>query len=330
MQFKDFEILKVIGEGSFGRVYKGKKKDTGEIIALKVMKKQYLINNNQVKYAVSEAQIMKELDHPFIMKLVFSFQTPSNLYMAVEYCENGDLSQLLDNHSLLDEDVAKFLIAELILGMKYMHDKGIIFRDLKPENILLDSQGHIRLADFGLAKQNEKARGKKDFKAESFCGSPAYLAPEMIKKQGVSKSGDVYQVGVVLYEMLVGIPPFYDDNMKILYENIEKGKLKLPKYLSNEAKKVVLRLLNKDPKKRPTLEQLMKDPFFEEIDWELLENKMIDPPTILSVKPQRDDKIKGEDDQQMLFENDTEDNERGGSSGKIFDDDDYTPQNKNF
>lgn len=116
------------------------------------MKKQFLINNNQVKYAVSEASIMKELDHPYILKLVFSFQTPSNLYMAVEFCENGDLSQVLDEQSLLDEDVAKFLIAELILGMRYLHDKGVIFRDLKPENILIDDEGHIRLADFGLAK----------------------------------------------------------------------------------------------------------------------------------------------------------------------------------
>lgn len=116
------------------------------------MKKQFLINNNQVKYAVSEASIMKALDHPYILSLIFNFQTPSNLYMAVEYCPNGDLSEILDEYSLLDEDISKFIIAELILGMKYMHDKGIIFRDLKPENILLDEGGHIRLADFGLAK----------------------------------------------------------------------------------------------------------------------------------------------------------------------------------
>ena len=120
------------------------------------MKKQFLINNNQVKYAVSEANIMKSLDHPYILKLIFSFQTPSNLYMAVEHCANGDLSEILDEYSLLDEEIAKFLIAELILAMKYMHEKGVIFRDLKPENILIDSEGHIRLADFGLAKQNEK------------------------------------------------------------------------------------------------------------------------------------------------------------------------------
>lgn len=126
--------------------------DEKKIFALKVMKKQFLINNNQVKYAVSEANIMKTLDHPYILKLIFSFQTPSNLYMAVEYCSNGDLSEILDEYSLLDEEIAKFLTAELILAMKYMHEKGVIFRDLKPENILIDSDGHIRLADFGLAK----------------------------------------------------------------------------------------------------------------------------------------------------------------------------------
>lgn len=187
---------------------------------------------------------------------------------------------------MFDEDVAKFLIAELILGMKAMHDKGVIFRDLKPENILLDNEGHIRLADFGLAKQNQKAVGKKDFKADSFCGSPAYLAPEMLQKKGVSKSGDVYQVGVVLYEMMVGIPPFYNENMKVLYENIEKGKLTLPRYLSKEARKVVSKMLSKDPKKRPTLGQLMQDPFFDDIDFDLLAKKKLNPPVILKHKPE--------------------------------------------
>ena len=187
--FKDFDVLEVIGEGSFGRVYKCKKRDSGQILALKVMKKQYLISNHQIKYAVSEAQIMKTLDHPYLLKLIYAFQTPSNLYMALEFCENGDLSQILDEHSLLDEKIAKFLIAELILGIRCLHKKGILFRDLKPENILLDSDGHIRLADFGLAKQGKEGQ---DLKAQSFCGSPAYLAPEMLKKEGVTKAGDVY------------------------------------------------------------------------------------------------------------------------------------------
>jgi len=117
------------------------------------MKKQHLISNHQIKYAVSECQIMKTLNHPYLMKLIYSFQTPTNLYMALEYCENGDLSQILDEQSMLEEGIVKFLGAELILGMQHLHQKGILFRDLKPENILVDGEGHIRLADVGLAKQ---------------------------------------------------------------------------------------------------------------------------------------------------------------------------------
>jgi len=237
-----------------------------------------LISNHQIKYAVSEAQIMKTLDHPYLLKLIYAFQTPAHLYMALEYCENGDLSQILDEHSLLEERIAKFLVAELILGIRCLHKKGILFRDLKPENILLDADGHIRLADFGLAKQGKEGQ---DVKAQSFCGSPAYLAPEMLKKEGVTKAGDVYQVGVVLYEMLVGIPPYYNDNIKILYQNIEKGKLKIPKYLSPEAKKCLLKMLNRNPSKRPRLDQLMKEPFFADIDWAKLESKKLEPPMIV-------------------------------------------------
>ncbi len=157
--------------------------------------------------------------------------------MVTEYCQNGDLSFHLDQLQFLDEKLAKFIVAELILGIEHLHTNNVIYRDLKPENILIDSEGHIRLADFGLAKQGEE--GKK-FVAQSFCGSPAYLAPEMLKQQGITVAGDVYQIGVVLYEMLVGIPPYYNDNIKVLYQNIEKGKLKIPKYLTNEAKRFLL------------------------------------------------------------------------------------------
>ena len=333
VQFKDFEFIEIIGEGSFGRVFKCKKKETEQVLAIKVMKKQYLISNHQIKYAVSEAQIMKNLNHPYLLKLLYTFQTPCNLFMGLEYCENGDLSQILDEHSLLEEKVAKFLVAELILGMNFLHSKGILFRDLKPENILIDAEGHIRLADFGLAKQGVEGQ---DVRAQSFCGSPAYLAPEMLKKEGVTKAGDVYQVGVVLYEMLVGIPPYYNDNIKILYQNIEKGKLKIPKYFSAEAKKCLLKMLHRNPAKRPRFDQLMKDPFFADINWSKLERKQLTPPTILR-KTQQNKAHQREEDLAMLFEHHDSsqtaalaDEQRGGGQKQVFQDSDYTEDNKTY
>ena len=245
---------------------------------------------------------MKTLNHPYLVRLIYAFQTPSHLYMALEYCENGDLSQILDDQSLLEEKIAKFLVAELILGLQCLHQKGILYRDLKPENLLLDSEGHIHLADFGLAKQGKEGQ---DITAQSFCGSPAYLAPEMLKKEGVTKAGDVYQVGVVLYEMLVGIPPYYNDNIKILYQNIEKGRLKIPKYLSPEAKKCLVKMLHKNPSKRPRLDQLMKEPFFADIDWGKLAKKQVDPPVVLKKAPRSPElqRESAEEDVAMLFEN---------------------------
>ena len=139
----------------------------------------------------------------------------------------------------LEEPIARFITAELILAMQYVHSKNVLFRDLKPENILISKDGHIRLADFGLAKQ---AHVKQI--AQSFCGSPAYLAPEMLSRQGVTEAGDVYQIGVVLYEMLVGIPPYYNENIQVLYENIKKGKLKIPKHLSKAARNILVKVLN--------------------------------------------------------------------------------------
>ena len=153
---------------------------------------------------------MKDLDHPFVLKLCYTFQTPDYLHMIMELIENGDLSQQLDHLQFMEEPIARFITAELILAMQYIHSKNVLFRDLKPENILIDKDGHIRLADFGLAK---KGAGSQKMVAQSFCGSPAYLAPEMLNRAGVSESGDVYQIGVVLYEMLVGIPPYYNDNI---------------------------------------------------------------------------------------------------------------------
>lgn len=259
LKFGDFEIMQVLGEGSFGKVFKVKKRDSGLVYAMKSMSKKQLINNNQVRYAVTEAQIMKQLDHCYVLKLMYTFQTPDYLHMVMELCNHGDLSQQLDVHQYFEENLARFISAELILAMEHVHAKGVLYRDLKPENIMIDTDGHIRLGDFGLAKQAgepdhiESSSAKNRMVAQSFCGSPAYLAPEMLMKSGVSASGDVYQIGVVLYEMLVGIPPFYNDNINILYKNISQGKLKIPNYLSKTAKNILLKMLHKDPKKRPTI-----------------------------------------------------------------------------
>lgn len=172
---------------------------------------------------------MKRLDHVYVLKLMYTFQTPDYLHMVMELCDHGDLSQQLDVHQYFEENLARFITAQLILAMEHVHSTGVLYRDLKPENIMIDYDGHIRLGDFGLAKQAGEASdpgdavtsgGKNRMVAQSFCGSPAYLAPEMLRKTGVSASGDVYQIGVVLYEMLVGIPPFYNDNINILYKNI--------------------------------------------------------------------------------------------------------------
>lgn len=153
VRFSDFEILEMIGEGSFGKVFRVRKKSNSAIYAMKSMKKSTLIQDNQIRYAVTEAQIMKEMDHPYVLKLMYTFQTPEYLHMVMEMCEHGDLSQQLDHYQFFDESLARFIGAELVLAMQHVHERNVLYRDLKPENILIDKDGHIKLADFGLAKQ---------------------------------------------------------------------------------------------------------------------------------------------------------------------------------
>ena len=188
---------------------------------MKVLKKSVLVKNKHLKYAITEANVLKRADHPYIIKMHFSFQTPEYLYMILDYCPGGDLSIHLQERQIFEENEAKFYIAEVILAMEFLHSMDVLYWDLKPENILIDDEGHVKMADFGLAKE-----GITDKKmARSFCGSPAYLAPEMLGTWGVGKSADVYQVGAVLYEFLVGLPPYYTENIKKLYENIRGARL---------------------------------------------------------------------------------------------------------
>jgi serine/threonine protein kinase/ankyrin repeat protein len=277
INFNSFEILELIGGGSFGKVYKVKQKNTGKIYAMKVLNKSYLIQKKLLRYAITECNVLKQSDCPFIIKLHYSFQTPDNLYMILDYCPIGDLSYQIQI-GLFEEDEAKFYIAELILAIEYLHKRDIIYRDLKPENILIDEDGHFKLADFGLAKENVT----DNTPTKTFCGSLQYLTPEMLAKEGSTKSSDIYGIGVILFEMISGAPPFYNDDRDLMYRNISENKLMFPEFFSEELKDLLKKMLDKDPKKRIGIgndkQDLKKHPFFADLNWELILNKKITPP----------------------------------------------------
>ena len=278
LTFNSFQILDVLGSGTFGKVFKATLKHSSDdkIYAMKVINKRYLIRNNQLKYAITECNVLKQTDSPFIVTLHFAFQTMENLYMILDYCPGGDLGFHLMSR-LFEENEAKFYIGELILAIEHLHNLDIIYRDLKPENILIDSENHIKLADFGLAKE----RIAKGELTQSFCGSPAYLSPEMVQRKGVGKSADIYGIGAVLYEMISGTPPFYSNEIEKLYQNIKKSKLVLHNYFSDELKDLLKKLLCRDPKKRIGIynkSEIKSHPFFKDLDWEKLGRKEITPP----------------------------------------------------
>jgi len=279
--FESFEILSLLGEGSFGKVCKVRLKQTSEIFTMKILNKEFLLKNRSLEYAITECNILKQLKCPFIITLHYAFQTPENLYMVLDYCTGGDLS-LQIQINLLEEEEAKFYIAELILAIEYLHNHNILYPDLKPENILISSDGHIKLADFGLSRENSK-----DNVAKTFGSSPSYLSPEMVKKQGASKATDFYGIGAVLYELISGTKPFYENDLRALYNNnITKKRLLFPEFFSDKLKNLLTKLLEKDPKVRIRIaDNIKKHKFFEEIEWNELEFKRIKPPLdLLKIK----------------------------------------------
>jgi len=199
--------------------------------------------------------------------------------MVLDYAAGGNMSRALHKEKKFTEDKAKMYLAEILLALEDLHKKDVIYRDLKPDNIVFDSQGHALLTDFGLSKEDVM----DDSMAKSFCGSPAYLAPEMLKRTGHGKPIDWYLLGVLLYEMLVGIPPYFSNNKDQLYENIKSGPLKLPSFLSEEARSLLKALLTRDPKKRlgsgpKGVGEIKEHIFFQDLDWTKAENRELAVP----------------------------------------------------
>jgi len=186
----------------------GSIKETGKQYAMKILNKKQIMGQNLVRYAKTERDVLSYTKHPFIVGLKYAFQTPEKLFLLLDYAHGGNMSRALHKDRRFTEDRARMYLAEIILAMEDLHKRDIIFRDLKPDNIVFDSDGHALLTDFGLAKEGIMTSNQ----SKSFCGSPAYLAPEMLKRQGHGKSVDWYLLGVLLYEMLVGIPPYYSNN----------------------------------------------------------------------------------------------------------------------
>ena len=230
-----FKGICQIGKGSFGEVYLVSKAGSGQLFALKVLKKEKMISHNLIRYALTERNVLTYIKHPFIVSLKYAFQSNDKLFLVLDYCPGGDLSSRLLIEKRFSESQARIYICEILLALEELHAHDIIFRDLKPDNIVIDKEGHAMLTDFGLSKE-----GVSDhIAAKSFCGSVAYLAPEMIKRTGHGKAVDWYLLGVVLYEMLVGVPPYFSSNKDELMNNIQKGKLKMPTSLTVEAKELI-------------------------------------------------------------------------------------------
>ncbi|CAD2218223.1 RAC serine/threonine-protein kinase [Angomonas deanei] len=276
ISLKDFEVVSVIGTGSFGKVYHVMKKGTSESYAMKEMNKEVVERENLTAHIFAEKSILQTINHPFIVKLHYAFQTKDRLYLVLDLLSGGELFFHLGQVGVFEEPRARFYVAQIGIALGYLHGLNIIYRDLKPENAVLDKDGFVCLTDFGLAKENVEGAG-----ASTFCGTPEYLAPEFLMGKTYGREVDWWSLGVLMYEMLFGIPPFYDENQNAMYELILTAPLTFDDEItvSDEAKDLLTRLLDRNPTTRlQNVEDFTKHPFFKTMDFKKLYDRKIPPP----------------------------------------------------
>ncbi|KAL4445496.1 hypothetical protein ABPG74_004570 [Tetrahymena malaccensis] len=289
ISIEDFNLVKVIGKGSYAKVVLVKKKEDGRVYAIKILKKSYIEQKKQVEHIKTERNILVDADHPFIIKLHYSFQNERKLFFVLDYCQGGELFNLLCKYKRFNEQDTKFYCAQIVLALEYLHEKDIIYRDLKPENVLIDRQGYLKITDFGLSKRNSK-----DQKNQSICGTPEYLAPEVLAKVGHGKPVDWWTLGCLMYELLTGFPPFYTEDRKSLFEQIKNCPYpNLPKeiVISRECQDIISRLLQKDPNQRLGVhgaQEVKQHPFFRDINWQGIIRKEVKAPLVPKVKNEED------------------------------------------
>ncbi|KAL5699611.1 non-specific serine/threonine protein kinase [Ranunculus cassubicifolius] len=298
---EDFEIIKPISRGAFGRVFLARKRATGDLFAIKVLKKADMIRKNAVESILAERNILITVRNPFVVRFFYSFTCRENLYLVMEYLNGGDLYSLLRNLGCLEEDMARIYIAELVLALEYLHSLNVIHRDLKPDNLLIAHNGHIKLTDFGLSKVGlinstddlsgpanntafmeeepksiEQAQKREQRQKQSAVGTPDYLAPEILLGMGHGATADWWSVGVILFELLVGIPPFNAEHPQQIFDNIMNRDIpwpRVPEEISFQAYDLIHKLLNENPLQRlgaTGAREVKSHIFFKDINWDTL------------------------------------------------------------
>ena len=276
ISMNDFQPLKLVGKGSFGKVILVKYFENNKIYAMKILKKEDIIKRNQVNHTKTERLILEKLNHPFIAKLKFAFQDEQKLYLVTEFMQGGELYFHLKRNSYFKEKAVKFYMSQILLAIEYLHNNGYIYRDLKPENILIDKDGNIKLTDFGLCKMLLSEQNTTD----TLCGTPEYLAPEIFKRQSYTKCVDWFSFGILLYEMICGSLPFKLKNRKI-EESVYDTKIEYPEKMSLEARDTIGKLLEIEPEKRlgyNSREEIKNSSFFKDMDFNKVYNKEYRPP----------------------------------------------------
>ncbi|KAI3688902.1 hypothetical protein L2E82_46829 [Cichorium intybus] len=296
---EDFEIIKPISRGAYGKVFLARKKTTGDLFAIKMLKKMDMLRKNDIERIVAERNILITVRNPFVVRFFYSFTSRDNLYLVMEYLNGGDLFSLIRNVGCLEEDVARVYIAELVLALEYLHSLGIVHRDLKPDNILIAHDGHIKLTDFGLSKiglinstddltrpdskevnvsngQSIDQEWSVDRRERSAVGTPDYLAPEILLGTEHGYAADWWSVGVILFELLTGTPPFNSDHPERIFNNILNAKIpwpSVPNEMSYEAQDIINRFLIHDPNQRLGAHgssEVKEHPFFNGVNWDTL------------------------------------------------------------